>query len=115
MTRRKLAVAVILAVTVVGAFAAYALRPTATLTNVAVNEPNTDTGNTGTGTGDGTTPSSPPPPPPARASEGPKHAMCVHMNDHIPEHARTHGANWYRFYDQAACAAVDALASLISF
>ena len=110
MTRRKLAVAVILAVTVVGAFAAYALRPIATSTNVTVNEPNTDTGNTGTGTG--TTPSSPPPPP-ARASEGPKHTMCVHANDHIPEQARTRGANWYRFYDQTACAAVDALASLI--
>jgi len=113
MTRRKLAVAVILAVTVVGAFAAYALRPTATSTNVVVNEPNTDTGNTGTG--GGTTPSTPPTPPPARASEGPKHAMCVHMNDHIPEQARTHGANWYRFYDQAACTAANALASLISF
>ncbi len=113
MTRRKLAVAVILAVTVVGAFAAYALRPTATSTSVAVNEPNTDTGNTGTG--GGTTPSTPPTPPPARASEGPKHAMCVHMNDHIPEQARTHGANWYRFYDQAACAVADSLASLISF
>jgi len=40
------------------------------------------------------------------------------MNDHIPEQARTHGANWYRFYDQAACvaaSAVDSIASLIRF
>lgn len=106
MTRRKLAVAVILAVTVVGAFAAYAFRPTATSTSVTVNEPNT-------GTGDGTTPNAPPPPP-ARLSEGPKHAMCVHANDHIPDQARVRGANWYRFYDQAACA-IDSLVSLLSF
>ncbi len=110
MVRRKIVVAVILAVTVVGAFAAYAFRPTATSTNVAVNEPPTD-GNTGTGTG--TTPSSPQPPP-ARASEGPKHSMCVHANDHIPEHAWVHGANWYRFYDRTACAAAEMLAGLLS-
>jgi len=112
MTRRKLAVAVILAVTVVGAFAAYALRPAATSTNVTVNEPNTDNGGD-TGTGTGTTPDSPPTPP-ARQSEGPKHTMCVPENDHIPEQARTRGANWYRFYDRAACA-VQSLVGLISF
>src|SRR5437867_1951404 len=77
----------------------------------AVNEPNTDTGNPGTGTG--TTPSTPPTPP-AKASNGPKHDKCVHMNDHIPDQARVHGANWYRFYDRAACTALQSLADFVS-
>jgi len=108
MIRRKTAVAVLIAVIVGAAFAAYTFRPKATNSSVAVNEPNTDTGNPGTGT----TPSTPPTPP-ARASQGPRHAMCVHMNDHIPDHARVHGANWYRFYDRAACTALNSLADLV--
>lgn len=105
MVRRKTAVAVLVAVIVGAAFAAYTLRPKATSSNLAVNEPNP-------GTGTGTTPSTPPTTP-ARASEGPKHAMCVHENDHIPEHAWVHGANWYRFYDRTACAALELLANLV--
>ncbi len=89
MIRRKTAVAVLIAVIVGAAFAAYTFRPRATNSSVAVNEPNTDTGNPGTGTG--TTPSTPPTPP-AKASQGPKHDMCVHENDHIPDQARVHGA-----------------------
>src|SRR5256712_491656 len=88
--RRKAAVAVLIAVIVGAAFAAYTLRPKATNSSVAVNEPNTDTGNPGTGTG--TTPSTPPTPP-AKASQGPKHGMCVHENDHIPDQAQAHAAN----------------------
>src|SRR2546426_568192 len=83
----------------------------ATNSSVAINEPNTDTGNPGTGTG--TTPSTPPTPP-AKASQGPKHAMCVHENDHIPDNARVHGANWYRFYDRAACTALQAMEDFVS-
>jgi hypothetical protein len=109
MIGRKTAVAVLLAVIVGAAFAAYTLRPKATSTSMTVNEPNT--GSPGTGTG--TTPDSPAPVP-ARASEGPKHEMCPHVNDHIPEQARDRGANWYRFYD-TTCAATHALAGLISF
>jgi len=111
MIRRKTAVAVLIAVIVGAAFAAYTLRPKATNSSVAVNEPNTDTGNPGTGTG--TTPSTPPTPP-AKASQGPKHGMCVHENDHIPDQARVHGANWYRFYDRAACTALESLADFVS-
>lgn len=103
MVRRKTAVAVLIAVIVGAAFAAYMFRPKATSTSVSVNEPNTPTGNTNTGTG--TTPNSPPTPP-AKASQGPKHAMCVHENDHIPDQARVRGANWYRFYDRTACTAL---------
>src|SRR3989442_3265974 len=73
MIRRKTAVAVLIAVIVGAAFAAYTFRPRATNSSVAVNEPNTDTGNPGTGTG--TTPSNPPTPP-AKASQGPKQDMC---------------------------------------
>jgi hypothetical protein len=109
MIRRKTAVAVLIAVIVGAAFAAYTFRPRATNSNVAVNEPGTDNGNTGTGT----TPSTPPTPP-AKASEGPKHAMCVHENDHIPDVARVHGANWYRFYDRAACTALQSLVDFVS-
>src|SRR5881396_1953579 len=108
MIRRKTAVAVLIAVIVGAAFAAYTFRPKATNSSVAVNEPNTDTGNPGTGTG--TTPSTPPTPP-AKASQGPKHSMCVHENDHIPDQARVHGANWYRFYDRTACS----LAAIANF
>src|SRR5437879_1060837 len=97
MIRRKTAVAVLVAVIVGAAFVAYTLRPKATSASISVNEPNT--GNPGTGTG--TTPSTPPTPP-AKASHGPKHSMCVHENDHIPEQARTHGANWHRCYDRTA-------------
>ena len=111
MIRRKTAVAVLIAVIVGAAFAAYTFRPKATNSSVAVNEPNTDTGNPGTGTG--TTPSTPPTPP-AKASQGPKHGMCVHENDHIPDQARVHGANWYRFYDRAACTALESLADFVS-
>src|SRR2546428_9571961 len=111
MIRRKTAVAVLIAVIVGAAFAAYTFRPKATNSSVAVNEPNTDTGNPGTGTG--TTPSTPPTPP-AKASQGPKHGMCVHDNDHIPDQARVHGANWYRFYDRAACTALESLADFVS-
>jgi len=111
MIRRKIAVAVLIAVIVGAAFAAYTFRPKATTSSVAVNEPNTDTGNPGTGTG--TTPSTPPTPP-AKASQGPKHDKCVHMNDHIPDHARVHGANWYRFYDRSACTALQSLADFVS-
>ncbi len=107
MIRRKTAVAVLLAVIVGAAFAAYTLRPKPTSTITSVNEPNT--GNPGTGTG--TTPSTPPTPP-ARESQGPKHSMCVHINDEIPEQARVHGANWYRFYDRAACA-LEAIVDLV--
>jgi len=106
MIRRKTAVAVLVAVIVGAAFVAYTLRPKATSSGLSVNEPNT--GNPGTGTG--TTPSTPPTPP-AKASQGPKHSMCVHENDHIPEQARTHGANWYRFYDRTACS----LAAIANF
>ncbi len=101
MIRRKTAVAVLLAVIVGAAFAAYTLRPKATSTGISANEPNT--GNPGTDT---------PPTPPAKASQGPKHSMCVHENDHIPEQARTHGANWYRFYDRTACS-LAAIANLV--
>src|SRR5437870_5652566 len=107
MIRRKTAVAVLVAVIVGAAFVAYTLRPKATSASISVNEPNT--GNPGTGTG--TTPSTPPTPP-AKASHGPKHSMCVHENDHIPEQARTHGANWYRFYDRTACS-LTAIANLV--
>ena len=107
MIRRKTAVAVLIAVIVGAAFAAYTFRPKATTSSVAVNEPGTDTGNPGTGT----TPSTPPTSP-AKASQGPKHSMCVHENDHIPEQARTHGANWYRFYDRTACS-LAAIANLV--
>ena len=107
MIRRKTAVAVLVAVIVGAAFVAYTLRPKATSASISVNEPNT--GNPGTGTG--TTPSTPPTPP-AKASQGPKHSMCVHENDHIPEQARTHGANWYRFYDRTACS-LAAIANLV--
>src|SRR5881409_4374772 len=86
MIRRKTAVAVLIAVIVGAAFAAYAFRPPATNTSVATNEPST--GNPGSGT----TPSTPTTPP-AKASQGPKHDKCVHENDHIPEHAWVHGAN----------------------
>src|SRR5437899_10498418 len=111
MIRRKTALAVLIAVIVGAAFAAYTFRPRATNSSVAVNEPNTDTGNPGTGTG--TTPSTPPTPP-AKASQGPKHSMCVHENDHIPDQARVHGANWYRFYDRAACTALQSLEDFVS-
>src|SRR5256885_15614274 len=111
MIRRKTAVAVLIAVIVGAAFAAYTFRPKATTSSVAVNEPNTDTGNPGTGTG--TTPSTPPTPP-AKASNGPKHDKCVHMNDQIPDQARVHGANWYRFYDRAACTALQSIEDFVS-
>src|SRR2546425_12348743 len=111
MIRRKTAVAVLIAVIVGAAFAAYTFRPKATNSSVAVNQPNTDTGNPGTGTG--TTPSTPPTPP-AKASNGPKHDKCVHENDHIPDQARVHGANWYRFYDRAACTAMQSLEDFVS-
>src|SRR2546426_11128163 len=111
MIRRKTAVAVLIAVIVGAAVAAYTFRPRATNSSVAINEANTDTGNPGTGTG--TTPSTPPTPP-AKASQGPKHAMCVHENDHIPDNARVHGANWYRFYDRAACTALQSLEDFVS-
>src|SRR5439155_1658597 len=51
MIRRKTAVAVLIAVIVGAAFAAYTFRPKATTSSVAVNEPGTDTGNPGTGLG----------------------------------------------------------------
>src|SRR5437870_12539469 len=111
MIRRKTAVAVLIAVIVGAAFAAYTFRPRATNSSVAVNEPNTGTGNPGSGTG--TTPSTPPTPP-AKVSQGPKHGMCVHENAHIPDQARVHGANWYRFYDWAACTALEPLADFES-
>src|SRR5437899_11457120 len=99
MIRRKTAVAVLVAVIVGAAFVAYTLRPKATSASISVNEPNT--GNPGTGTG--TTPSTPPTPP-AKASHGPKHSMCVHENDHIPDQDRTHGPNRYRLtYPTAYC------------
>src|SRR3989454_176337 len=88
MIRRKTAVAVLIAVIVGAAFAAYTFRPKATTSSVAVNEPGTDTGNPGTGT----TPSTPPTSP-AKASQGPKHDKCVHENDHITDQARAHAAN----------------------
>ena len=109
MIRRKTAVAVLIAVIVGAAFAAYTFRPKATTSSVAVNEPGTDTGNPGTGT----TPSTPPTSP-AKASQGPKHDKCVHENDHIPDQARVHGANWYRFYDRAACTALQSLEDFVS-
>src|SRR2546425_9044104 len=109
MIRRKTAVAVLIAVIVGAAFAAYTFRPRATNSSVAVNQPGTDNGNPG----GGTTPSTPATPP-AKASEGPKHAMCVHENDHIPDNARVHGANWYRFYDRAACTALQSLEDFVS-
>src|SRR5947208_5970000 len=109
MIRRKTAVAVLIAVIVGAAFAAYTFRPRATNSSVAVNEPGTDNGNPG----GGTTPSTPATPP-AKASQGPKHAMCVHENDHIPDNARVHGANWYRFYDRAACTALQSLEDFVS-
>src|SRR6058998_4360609 len=62
MIRRKTAVAVLIAVIVGAAFAAYAFRPPATNTSVATNEPST--GNPGSGT----TPSTPTTPP-AKASQ----------------------------------------------
>ncbi len=40
--------------------------------------------------------------------------MCVHENDHIPDNARVHGANWYRFYDRAACTALQAMEDFVS-
>ena len=109
MIRRKTAVAVLIAVIVGAAFAAYTFRPRATNSSVAVNEPGTDNGNPG----GGTTPSTPATPP-AKASQGPKHAMWVRENDHIPDNARVHGANWYRFYDRAACTALQSLEDFVS-
>src|SRR5881396_2925236 len=109
MIRRKTAVAVLIAVIVGAAFAAYTFRPKATTSSVAVNEPGTDTGNPGTGT----TPSTPPTSP-AKASQGPKHDKCVHENDHIPDQARVHGANWYRLYDREACTALQSLEDFVS-
>src|SRR5437879_8029904 len=111
MIRRKRAVAVLIGVMVGAAFAACTFRWKATKSTLAVNDPNTETGNPGTGTG--TSPSTPPTPP-AKASQGPKHGMCVHENDHIPDQARVHGANWYRFYDRAACTALESLADFVS-
>src|SRR5256712_3935302 len=81
MIRRKTAVAVLIAVIAGAAFAAYTLRPKATNSSVAVNEPHTDTGNPGTGTG--TTPSTPPTPP-AKASQGPNHEKSGPANHNIP-------------------------------
>ena len=110
MAGLKRLVAVTLALTVVVAIAAYVLRPAAPSNtgNVVVNEPDTgtnpDTGgtggsDTGTGTNPGDEPASEEPPAHgkyAQNSNGPKHAVCLPANSHVPDHAADEGANRYR-------------------
>src|SRR5437016_12766773 len=83
MIRRKTAVAVLIAVIVGAAFAAYTFRPRATNSSVAVNEPGTDNGNPG----GGPTPA-PPATPPAKATEEPKHPMAAPDTAHLPDKPR---------------------------
>ena len=95
-TLRKI-VGVTLVVVLVAAITAFVLRPTAgPSTSAVVDQPGTATNE---------------PPTPDRLSNGPNHPVCLKANDHIPEHAWVRGANWYRFYDTAACA-VSALLAL---
>ena len=79
------------------AVAAYVLRPTGNPTGtVNVNEPDVPD----TPTDDpGDEPTSPPAPPhglEAQNSNGPRSAVCLPANDHVPDHAADEGANRYR-------------------
>ncbi len=125
MAGLKKLVVVTVAAVVLAAFAVYVLRPTATQNtgNVVSNEPATpapevakpgpyvdtsapDHGPFGHVWGSPSTPGSGPPP---KASQGPRHQVCVPPNDSVPEHAQDRGANWYRFYDSAGCGAFPGL------
>ncbi len=111
-------VGISLAVAVAVGLVAYLLVPHAGPANesVVVNQPQAPTSPGGTGTGSGTSPSgggsggssggsgtSTPPtehvkPPKlhGKNSEGPKHVVCLAVNDHVQGHAQYQGANWYR-------------------
>jgi len=105
MTGFKKLVGVTLAVVLVAAVAAFVLRPnTGPNTSAVINDPEADD--------PGTDPAANDPPKPERLSNGPNHQVCVPQNDHIPEHAWVRGANWYRFYEFAACSA-SALVALV--
>jgi hypothetical protein len=111
MTGYKKLVGVTLAVILVAAAAAFVLRPNAgPNTSAVIDEPEVND----PGTGPGTDPAVDDPPKPERLSKGPNHQVCVPYNEHIPEHAWVRGANWYRFYEFAACAAT-VLAALVIY
>lgn len=108
MRRMRRIVGVSLAVALVAALAVYVLIPKTgpNTANVVTNEPQsptnggTDTtggGDTQTG-GDGTapTPHVKPPKLHGQNSQGPKHAVCVPVNEHVQGTAQYQGANWYR-------------------
>jgi len=97
-TLRKL-VAVTLVVALAAAFAVYLARPTGPGTStVVINEPDVpDTPDAGDGPGDDPTTTEPPAHGfAAQNSNGPKHAVCLPANSHVPEHAADEGANRYR-------------------
>ncbi len=103
-------VGISLAVAVALGLVAYLLVPHAGPANesVVVNQPSAPSTGTGGSTGTGTTtaggstaPSVPPPhvrPPKAHGqnSHGPKHVVCLPVNDHVQGNAQYQGANWYR-------------------
>ena len=107
-------VGISLAVAVAVGLVAYLLVPHAGPANesVVVNQPRAPTtgggSSTGSGTGSsvgsssGTTPSTPPTehvrPPKlhGKNSEGPKHVVCLPVNEHVQGMAQYQGANWYR-------------------
>ncbi len=101
-----------LAVAVALGLVAYLLVPHAGPSNqsVVVNQPQTPTppttgghrgGSGGTSSGGTTTPTTPgehvrPPKLHGKNSEGPKHVVCLPVNDHVQGVAQYQGANWYR-------------------
>jgi hypothetical protein len=98
MARLRKLVAVTLVVTLAAAFAVYLARPTGPATStVVINEPDTpDTPDAGD---DGDTPTTTEPPAhgfAAQNSNGPKSAVCLPANSHVPDQAADEGANRYR-------------------
>lgn len=100
MAGLKKLVAVTLAVAIAAAVAVYVLRPrtgpgTGT---VAINEPDVpETPDTGGGPGEEpTTPEAPAHGLLAQNSNGPKSAVCLPANSHVPDQAADEGANRYR-------------------
>ena len=99
MGKLRKIVGVSLAVAVVAAIAVYVLMPRPALQNttVSVPPPNTPTnGGSGGTTGGTPSPDVRPPKLHGQNSNGPKHAVCLPVNEHVQGIAQYQGANWYR-------------------
>ncbi len=108
MRNMRKVVGVSLAVALVAALAVYMLVPKTgpNTANVVTNEPQSPpssgtgtTGGGGTQTGGGGTTPTPHVKLPklhGQNSHGPKHAVCVPVNEHVQGLAQYQGANWYR-------------------